>query len=74
MKPVDVEKNVAFVDKVQDWRLHELKRLFPDMPSEKREEIACRHGDPYGDPYMIEVAIRLHDDGCPHELAYRILR
>ena len=68
MERVDVDANVEYFDKVKQWRIREMHRLFPDMPMDDVERLAL--GD---DPCLLESAKRLHDDGCPHELAYRIL-
>lgn len=68
MKRVDLQPNIEHVDKVRDWRIEQLQRMFPQMPFEQIEELADA-----GDPYLLSKAARLWQDGCPHELAYLIL-
>lgn len=69
LKTVDVADNLDFVDKVHLYRLKRLQDFFPAMPEEMAEEIV------FGAHYeMLQIAERLSRDGCPAELAYRILR
>jgi hypothetical protein len=70
MRTVDIEPNVEFIDKRITYRRDRVKFFFPEMPAERIDELASRPGD----PYLLEQVERLAADGCPHELAYRILR
>lgn len=66
---MDEDTIARHFDKVERWRLDELERMFPEMPVEQREELALGN-----DRFLLEKAERLRRDGCPVELAYRIMR
>lgn len=69
MKTVDVAENLQFEDKVRLYRIKRLLDFFPDMDLDMVDELV------FGAHYeMLRIAERLSEDGCPAELAYRILR
>lgn len=65
---IEIDENLAYLDKVQAWRLKELLRFFPEMPATRAEELAKG-----SDPELLQVAERLARDGCSADFAYQIL-
>ena len=57
-------------DKVLKWRRDELLRIFPEMTVEQAEHLAVK-GDRVN---LLQDALRLHEKGCPANLAFDILR